>query len=140
VNAVAVGQCGFFPVSEQVVALVEGRSVGRAEVGDRQARIAYLQDGVLCGDAAIDRMDAEVDAGIDALLSVVPPDQGLVVEPDSAFGKDLGKLDGVGTAAGDDAFVVFAVGGDDGGPLDCHCSAGRLRRRRGRRYRRIVAA
>jgi hypothetical protein len=40
------------------------------------------------------------------------------LQRDSAFGKDLGKLHGVRSTAGDDALVVLPVGGDDGGPFD----------------------
>src|SRR5262249_47791782 len=118
VNAVAVGQRGLLAVPEQVVAVVEAGAVGRPQVGDRQPGVLELQDGVLCGDAAVDRMDTEVDAGIDALPAVASPDQCVVVQPDSAFGEDFREVHGVGTAAGDDALVVLLIRRNDGGPFD----------------------
>ena len=99
-------------LSLRLVPLVDPRSVTvRPESSD-------LQDGVLRRHAAVGRVDAEVDAGLDALVAVAPADQGVVLQRDSAFREDLRELDGVGSAAGDDALVVLPVGGDDGGPLD----------------------
>ena len=68
--AVAVGEWGFFAVAQQVVAVVEAGSVGRPQVGDRRAGIADPQDRVLRGYATVDRVNAEVDLGFDALLAI----------------------------------------------------------------------
>ena len=85
-------------------------------------------------------LDAEVDAGLDALFAVGAADQCVAVQSDSTFREELGELDGVGSAAGDDALVVVLIGGDGGGPLDRRRGFGRLRRGRGFGQCRVVAA
>src|SRR6478735_12365902 len=73
---------------------------------------------MLCGHAAVDGVDAQVDPRLNTLLAVGAPDQRVVAHPDSAFGEQLRELDGIRAAAGDHPFVVIPVGGDDRGPFD----------------------
>ena len=119
-NAIAVGNRRLLAVTQKFVAVVEAGSIGRPQVGDGQFRALDAQDGVLRRHSAVDRLNSEIDTGLDALFSVGSSDQGVAVQSDSTFREELRELDGVGTAAGDNAFVVVLVGGDGGDPLDRH--------------------
>jgi hypothetical protein len=116
-NAVTVGECGFDSVSQQVVAVVDAGAVRRSQVGDRQTGILEPQNGVLRGNATVDRADTEIDAGLDTLFAIGPP---INVSRTERFGvrEEFRELDGVRAAACDDALVVLPIGGDGGGPFD----------------------
>ncbi len=88
-------------LSLRLVPLVDPRSV------TVRPAVLHPQNGVLRGNATVGRVDAEIDAGFDALFAIGATDQCVAVQSDSSLRKELGKVDSVRAAACDDALVVL---------------------------------